>query len=243
MANSTVEVPLSLRVPQIRVRAIGGKVLVGDVLFLKALQGYVDYRLPYYQKMNQAASNVIARLEKEFPVEFGHQQPVKPPAEAFEEAKKDFAQPGFKTLIPGMEFSEFPSGYTILFDERFFGRKTLSMTDKRWLSIGPYPLKKVTAYFYDNRLYQISIAFEQNGTEIFKLFQDRFGHLSESKTDGMTHTDWMRDSIHLVAKVPDSPGMEGTAAILGTPANGEGTTVTWDEIRIYDPASYKGPKR
>ncbi len=70
-ANQMLETPMAMRLEPIKVRAIGGKVLVGDVVFLKALQSYVDHRTSYYLPRVRIVDDVVKRLGKEFPKEFG----------------------------------------------------------------------------------------------------------------------------------------------------------------------------
>lgn len=235
MAQMAVLIPMSLRIPGMRVRAIGGRALVGDVLFLKAFQSYVDERNAYYQKLNGVVDGVVSRMEDEFPVEFGHRQPNLSPQQAFALAQQEFSGPGFKSLKIAMNFDDLASmNYMVLSEETAVRNyHNVRMQGDRWSKIGSYPLDGVTAFFADGQLCNIKIEISQNGDEIFRLFQQRYNnqiHWEHKAVDGNTTR---------ATAIADYPGDDGYAAISGT-TSGTNNTVTWDRIEFGTaPDSYR----
>jgi hypothetical protein len=213
-----------------RVRAIGGKALNYDIMFLQGYQAYVYGCLARYRQKNIAVDGVVSRMEDEFPVEFGHRQPVLAPAQAFAAAQSEFARHGFKSLRIQMSVNELTTrDYQVLSEDTAYGYRKVDMTGDRWSKLGSYPIDEVRALFSDGNLCNIKIEFSQNGSEMFRLFQQRYDDKIkwERKAAGNTTR---------VTAIAMYPGDDRYAAISGT-TSGTNDTVTWDQIEFSDPDS------
>jgi hypothetical protein len=67
IANHMAQIGIQMRLESVKIRVIGGKVLTGDLLFVKALQTYIDHRQAYLSKAIPPMLDVVRRLRKEFP--------------------------------------------------------------------------------------------------------------------------------------------------------------------------------
>lgn len=75
LTNQAVQMAISYRVSSVQIRIIGGKVLVGDMLFVKAAQLYISQRRPYYERLLPLLQSVTRRANVEFRAElYGPQQ-------------------------------------------------------------------------------------------------------------------------------------------------------------------------
>jgi len=72
--NQMVQVAISMRLQTVQVRVIGGRVLVGDILFVKSTQAYIDQRRPYYERLLPLVQSVTQRAANEFRAELSQQQ-------------------------------------------------------------------------------------------------------------------------------------------------------------------------
>jgi len=73
-ANQMIQAALISRLTSVQVRLVGGKVLVGDMLFVKATRQYVDLRLPRFRKLVPLMQGVSNRIGQEFKVELDQQR-------------------------------------------------------------------------------------------------------------------------------------------------------------------------
>lgn len=64
--NQLVQTTIAMRLVSVEVRIIGGKVLVGDMLFVKASQAYVDQRKPHFERLLPLVQSVTQRMQQEF---------------------------------------------------------------------------------------------------------------------------------------------------------------------------------
>jgi hypothetical protein len=231
--QTTVLSPLELRLPAMRVRAIGGKALLQDVGLLKGYQAYVDERLTYYGKVNSVVDNVVSRMEDEFPVEFGHRQPTLTPEQAFQSAQSDFGPSGFKSLKIGMTVNALSATeFQVLSEDTVYNYQKVDMRGDRWLNIGPYPLDEVRALFSDGSLCNLKVKFSQNGNEIFRLFQQRYHNQIRWE-----HPPVGGDSKRVTA-IAQHPGDDIYAALSGI-TTGTNDAVAWDQIEFSDPETYR----
>lgn len=72
--NEMVQLVILTRLQTIRIRVIGGRVLAGDILFVKSTQAYIDHHRPYYERLLPMAQSVSRRVFNEFPTELGQQK-------------------------------------------------------------------------------------------------------------------------------------------------------------------------
>jgi hypothetical protein len=72
--NQIVQMAIAMRLTAVQVRVIGGKVVIGDVLFVKAAQAYIDQRRPYYERLRPLMESVNQRARQEFRAEIKNDQ-------------------------------------------------------------------------------------------------------------------------------------------------------------------------
>jgi hypothetical protein len=68
--NQMVQMTIMMRLAAVQVRIVGGHVLVGDMLFVKTAQQYIEQRRPYYERLWPLIQSVANRMGEEFRVEF-----------------------------------------------------------------------------------------------------------------------------------------------------------------------------
>lgn len=73
--NQMVQAAIAMRLVSVEVRIIGGKVLVGDMLFVKASQAYIDQRKPYFERLLPLLQSVTKRMQQEFRSELNQSRP------------------------------------------------------------------------------------------------------------------------------------------------------------------------
>jgi hypothetical protein len=66
LTNQAVQMAITMRLSSVQVRIIGGNVLIGDILFLRAAQDYIDQRRPYFEKLLPLVQSVQERTRREF---------------------------------------------------------------------------------------------------------------------------------------------------------------------------------
>jgi len=74
LVTGLTEIAIQARLDSVRVRIIGGNVVVGDRLFVGTLQRYVDERLSFLNKELPLIQSVNARMQTEFHDELSKQQ-------------------------------------------------------------------------------------------------------------------------------------------------------------------------
>jgi len=78
LASQVAQSTIAMRLASIEVRIIGGHVLLGDILFVKASQQYIDQRRPYYERLLPLIASVRQRVGQEFQVELNQRQQQQP---------------------------------------------------------------------------------------------------------------------------------------------------------------------
>jgi hypothetical protein len=73
-ANQMVQAVIAMRLSSVQVRIIGGNVVVGDMLFIKASQQYIDQRKPFFEKLLPLIQGVTQRTRQEFQSELNANQ-------------------------------------------------------------------------------------------------------------------------------------------------------------------------
>ncbi len=137
-----------------------------------------------------------------------------------ERAAKDFGTSGFKLLILGMKLQDLTVPFEVVKEDRVAAVKKIAFRTGDWRSVGFYPLKTLTAEFFNDKLYRIDFGFEENQKEMFEAFKQRFGQLQDSDT-------WTRGTMKLKAKSATNGKL--FTAILA-PSTSYGSPDTWDTI-------------
>ena len=141
-----------------------------------------------------------------------------------ERAAKDFGPSGFKLLVFGMKLLDVTSEFKVVDEDRLAAVKKVAFRMGDWRSVGFYPLKTVSAEFFNEKLYRIDLGFEENSKEIFNAFQHRFGPLQDNDT-------WTRETVKLKAKSGIKGKVFATALRAST---AYGSADNWDTIVLLD---------
>ena len=141
-----------------------------------------------------------------------------------ERAAKDFGPDGFKWLLFGMKLQDITFKFDVLEDDRVTAVKKVAFKKGDWLSVGFYPLKTLSAEFFNDKLYRIDFSFEENQKEMYETFKYRFGSLQDNDT-------WTRGTMKLKAKSV----MHGKLfATILAPSISYGSSDNWDAIVLFD---------
>lgn len=204
------------RITSIQTRLLGGQVLAGDVLFSKTLQSYFDQRLGPLEENNDHLDKIFLRMQREFP--------------NFQGGPPGISQNGFKWLEIGMKLEDLRSKYTISFSDKTNPVVKVTFDDSDYLlSVGSFPLKTLSAYFFKGQLCRISMTFDSNSQEIFDA-------LGIGLCDNPNLT-CLRANEYLVAKFKYDDQSRLCAAIVGRQGG------NWDEIEIFDYAAWTESKQ
>jgi hypothetical protein len=141
-----------------------------------------------------------------------------------ERAANDFGPAGFKSLVMGTKLQDITVEYELAKEDRVSAVKEVTFKKGDWRTVGFYPLRNLSAEFFNDRLYRINLGFEENRKEMFAAFENRFGPLQENDT-------WTRGTTKLKAKAATKDKIFG--AILA-PQNYLGKEDEWDFIVLYD---------
>ena len=146
-----------------------------------------------------------------------------------ERAAKDFGTSGFRSLILGMKLQDLTVQFDVVEEDRVAAVKKVAFRNGDWRRVGFYPLRTLSAEFFNDKLYRIDLGFEEHQKEMFETFKQRFGQLQDDGT-------WTRGSMKLKAK---SAGNDKLSAAILAPATSDGSEENWDAIVLLDVALWK----
>ena len=139
-------------------------------------------------------------------------------------AAKDFGPSGFKSLVVGTKLQDLTVEYEIVKEDRVSGVKGIAFRKGDWRNLGFYPLRSLSAEFFNDRLYRIDLGFEANRKEMLAAFEHRFGPLQDDET-------WTSGTTKLKAK---SATKGKIFAVILASQTYPGKRDDWDFIVLYD---------
>jgi hypothetical protein len=150
-------------------------------------------------------------------------------------AGMDFGKAGFKSLGLGMSLAEVGVPFQVVEEDRVAAVKRVTFKKSDLHRLGFYPLTRVSAQFFEERLYRIDLEFDDHSAEIFETFERRFAPLEEDPTwsanDGKTTS-----ARKLKAKSARRGGMFATVLVS---KQSDGRTGLWDKIVLLDPELWR----
>jgi hypothetical protein len=141
-----------------------------------------------------------------------------------ERAAKDFGPSGFKSLVMGTKLQDLTVEYEVVKEDRVRAVKEVAFRKGDWRTVGYYPLRNLSAEFFNDRLYRINLGFEENRKEMFAGFEHRFGPLQENQS-------WKQETPKWRAKSATKGKLFG--AILA-PETYLSREEDWSFIMLYD---------
>ena len=146
-----------------------------------------------------------------------------------ERAAMDFGSSGFKSLVMGTKLQDLTVEFELVSENRISAVKKVAFRKSDWQTVGLYPLRSISAEFFNDRLYRINLEFGENSKEMFAAFVHRFGPLVENDT-------WTNGTTRLKAKAATKD--KTFATILAPQVNLEGEN-EWNLIVLYDVALWR----